>query len=249
MRQVLFIFFLILLASTDLRADIYQVTDENGVVHFSNVQTTGAVRIMKEKTALAPSSGGGASSASSGSGRLSTGSIRSIVERKAERYRLDPQLLMEVIRAESGFDPYAVSPKGARGLMQLMPGTASRLGVQDSFDPEQNIDGGTRYLRYLLDYFNGSVPLALAAYNAGENAVNRWRNIPPYKETQHYVKKIMRNYGEKNDDGVEKAYQSNRSGSHSGAQRYARYDSSRIRTVIAEDGSIVFTNQPENYSR
>ncbi|MDH4099425.1 MAG: lytic transglycosylase domain-containing protein [Nitrospirota bacterium] len=249
MRRFLYLICFIMLAPSAVCADIYQFTDENGVVHFTNVQTTGAVRVMKEKPAAPPSSSSDATSASTGGERISQGGIRSIVEKKAERYSLDPLLLMEVIRAESDFDPYAVSPKGARGLMQLMPGTAARLGVQDSFDPEQNIDGGTRYLRYLLDYFNGSVPLALAAYNAGESAVNRWQSIPPYKETQHYVKKIMRNYGEKTGSGGETVYQRSWTGSRSGSQRLARYDSSRIRQVVAEDGSIVFTNSPENYAR
>jgi transglycosylase-like protein with SLT domain len=96
-----------------------------------------------------------------------------------------------VIAVESEFDPLAVSSKGARGLMQLMPFTAQRFGVTDSFDPRQNIFGGVQYLRFLLDMFQGDVALALAGYNAGENAVARFRGIPPFRETQSYVQKIQ----------------------------------------------------------
>lgn len=100
-------------------------------------------------------------------------------------------LIKAVIQAESEFDSFAVSSKGAQGLMQLMPFTARRFGVSDPFDPRQNIFGGVQYLRLLLDMFGGDVPLALAGYNAGENAVTRFRGIPPFKETQNYVRKIQ----------------------------------------------------------
>ena len=100
-------------------------------------------------------------------------------------------LVRAIVRAESGFDPAAVSPRGAGGLMQLMPGTASALGVADRFDPRANITGGVRHLRYLLDRYQGSVPMALAAYNAGERPVDAYRGIPPYPETQQYVRRVM----------------------------------------------------------
>lgn len=112
------------------------------------------------------------------------------VERLAPEYGLDPQLVAAVIRTESAFDPRARSPKDARGLMQLIPATAERFGVKDIWDPVENLRGGMAYLRWLLDHFDGDVALALAGYNAGENAVARHRGIPPYRETQRYVKLI-----------------------------------------------------------
>jgi soluble lytic murein transglycosylase-like protein len=104
-------------------------------------------------------------------------------------------LLYAIMHQESTFKPRAISPKGARGLMQLMPGTASRFGVTNVFDPRQNIEGGARYMRFLLDLFNGDVPLALAGYNAGEGAVIKYGDIPPYSETREYVRRITRRYG------------------------------------------------------
>lgn len=243
MRQLVFLAGLIFLQPAIPSADIYRYADETGAIHFTNMQLPGSVRIIREEKAASPSRGDALPSEA-----RSSGNIQSIVENKASRYRLDPQLLMEVIRAESDFNTYAVSPKGARGLMQLMPGTASRLGVRDSFDPEQNIDGGTRYLRYLLDYFNGSVPLALAAYNAGENAVTRWQNIPPYKETQHYVKKIMKNYGKTNVGGNSEVVRTASTRTNP-SKRSRKDEAAPIRQVVAEDGSIIFTNQPETYIR
>ena len=115
----------------------------------------------------------------------------------ARRHGLDPLLVHAVIRAESNFDPRAVSPKGAAGLMQLMPETAQRYGVDNRFDPAQNVDGGVRYLRDLMSMFNGNLSLALAAYNAGEGAVIKYgRRIPPYPESQQYVVRVRSFYDE-----------------------------------------------------
>jgi hypothetical protein len=109
----------------------------------------------------------------------------------ARRHSLDPDLVQAVVAVESGFRPDAVSPKGAQGLMQLMPYTARALGVKDSFDPAANLDGGTRYLRALLERYGGDVTRALAAYNAGEGAVARHGGVPPYPETMAYVRKVL----------------------------------------------------------
>lgn len=121
------------------------------------------------------------------------GAFQALIEAAARRYDLDPALLNAVIQQESGFKPNVVSPAGAVGLMQLMPGTARSMGVTNPFDPAQNIDGGARYLRTQLDRF-GSLPLALAAYNAGPGAVHKFGGIPPYAETQRYVRAVSALY-------------------------------------------------------
>jgi hypothetical protein len=117
------------------------------------------------------------------------------IQEIAGRYGVDPALVHAVIGAESAFNPWAVSRKGAQGLMQLMPRTASALGVRDSFNPRDNIEGGVRHLRYLLDRYPGDVSLVLAAYNAGEGSVDQYGGIPPYPETQQYVQKILQRGG------------------------------------------------------
>jgi soluble lytic murein transglycosylase-like protein len=123
--------------------------------------------------------------------------VHQAVAEASDRYRLDPDLLDSVIRAESGFNPHAVSPKGAQGLMQLMPDTASKLGVPNAFDPAANVDGGTRYLRELLERYNFDLIKALAAYNAGPHRVEQYKGVPPYRETRHYVASIVRDFNRK----------------------------------------------------
>lgn len=117
-----------------------------------------------------------------------------IILKAASRYEVDPALVKAVILAESGYDPQAVSSQGATGLMQLMPRTAEALGVEDAFNPENNVNAGVRYLRQLLEEFNHDIKLALAAYNAGSSAVKRHQGIPPIKATQHYVNKVFAYY-------------------------------------------------------
>lgn len=118
-------------------------------------------------------------------------SLESLARDVARRYDMDEKLVTAVVQAESGFDPQAVSRVGAMGLMQLMPGTAADMNVTDPFDPEQNLDGGVRYLKWMMQRFEGRVDLALAAYNAGPTAVERYGGIPPYRETRNYVTRIM----------------------------------------------------------
>lgn len=121
--------------------------------------------------------------------------IDSYIVEAAARHGVDPVLIYATMHQESSFKQRALSPKGASGLMQLMPGTARRFGVTNIFDPRQNIEGGTRYMRFLLDSFDGDIELALAGYNAGEGAVLKYgRRIPPYRETQEYVRRITRRY-------------------------------------------------------
>jgi soluble lytic murein transglycosylase-like protein len=160
-------------------AEIYKYVDENGVVHFTNVPDKRFNLVLKERWV-----------------RFRLGAnfdqYDSEIRKTSKRYGVDYALVKAVIKAESNFDPLAMSRAGAKGLMQLMPGTAKALGVNDSFHPEDNIDGGVRYLRYLLDLFNRDLQLALAAYNAGEETVFRYNGIPPYRETQTYVQRVLR---------------------------------------------------------
>ena len=120
-----------------------------------------------------------------------------VVSSASGRYRLDPDLVNSVIKAESGFNTRAVSPKGARGLMQLMPGTALQLGVPDAFDPQANVEGGTKYLRELMELYNFDLVKALAAYNAGPQRVEQYKGVPPYYETRAYVARIVRDFNKK----------------------------------------------------
>jgi soluble lytic murein transglycosylase-like protein len=120
--------------------------------------------------------------------------VRALAIETARRHHLDPDLVLAVISVESAFRKQAVSPKGAQGLMQLMPATARELGVTNAFDPAQNLDAGTRYLNALLEQFHGDLKLALAAYNAGPNAVKRHGGVPPYRETRAHVEKVLERY-------------------------------------------------------
>jgi len=116
--------------------------------------------------------------------------IDEAVDRIAAQHQISPELIHSVIKVESNYNTYAVSPKGAQGLMQLIPSTARRFGVSNSFNPVENIQGGAKYLKYLLDLYGGNYPLALAAYNAGEGAVARYGGVPPYTETQNYLQSV-----------------------------------------------------------
>ena len=126
-----------------------------------------------------------------------TPDLKAIVAAASQQHQIDADFISSVIAAESADNPHAVSPKGAQGLMQLMPGTASQLGVKDSFDPAANVDGGVRYLRELLLLYNGDMAKALAAYNAGPQRVQQYHGIPPYRETHAYVARIIKDFNRK----------------------------------------------------
>lgn len=182
-------------------AEMYSYTDENGVVHITNAP--------QQDARYAPITSGSSQGTVNAAPRRQRRSVASYrpqsnapqqyrrrfsghIERAAQAYNVDSALLHAVISVESGYNPRACSPKGAMGLMQLMPATARRYGVRNPYDPVQNIRGGARYLRDLLLRYDNDVNLALAAYNAGENSVARYgNNIPPYAETQNYVPRVV----------------------------------------------------------
>jgi soluble lytic murein transglycosylase-like protein len=139
------------------------------------------------------------STSSSTSGAAATGDFASLINQAAEKYGVNPSLVQAVIKAESNFNPDAVSSAGALGLMQLMPSTADWLGVDDPLDPAQNIDGGVKFLSQLLDRYNGNTQLAVAAYNAGPGAVDKYNGIPPYRETQTYVNRVLGYFNSSNE--------------------------------------------------
>jgi hypothetical protein len=199
-------------------AQTYKLTEPDGTTHFTNAPTDPRYRRM-----------GFTSGTAAGWLRLpddaqaAGGLYVSEINAAAQRYGVPVKLVSAVIRAESGFNPRAVSRKGAQGLMQLMPTTASMLGVRNSFDPRENIDGGVRHLRGLIDRFPNRLPLAIAAYNAGEKAVTQYGGIPPFPETQDYVTKVMQFYG-----GVEGG----------------TTPPTRIYQTVDSDGTITYTNIP-----
>jgi soluble lytic murein transglycosylase-like protein len=163
-------------------ADIYRYVDEDGVIHFSNVPTHYRFRLYISETKL--------------DYRAYFDRYDRIITRAARKHGVDDTLIKAVIRAESDFDKNAISHKGAQGLMQLMPETAKDLAVKDSLDPHENINAGVRYLKRQLKNFQNNVPLALAAYNAGENTVRRYGRIPPYEETRTFVDRVLRYWDE-----------------------------------------------------
>jgi hypothetical protein len=167
-----------------VQAQVYTRRNANGVVEATNVPTTPGYRLTY------PGKGTLIHSAGFRRARAYSAMFDAHVNEAAALHQVSPDLVKAVITVESEFDQWAVSSKGARGLMQLMPDTARRLGVADSFDARQNIFAGTQYLRMMLDLFAGDVELALAAYNAGPGAVQRYGGVPPYKETRGYVQKV-----------------------------------------------------------
>lgn len=201
-------------AAAPAGAEMFKLSEPDGTVHFTNAPTDPRYRRM-----------GVSSGTSAGWLRLPGGAAPRYdaeIRDAAARYGVPEKLVSAVIRVESAFNPRAVSRAGARGLMQLMPDTASVLGVRNSFDPQENIDGGVRHLRGLIDRFPNNLPLALAAYNAGERAVATYQGIPPYPETRDYVTRVLSFFD----------------GSVGGSSRTAVY------RRVEDDGTITYTNIP-----
>ena len=181
-------------------ADIYMYIDARGISHYSGHRLNSKFKLIAKGVSCGKQHSCGKKSEKR---RRSLSKYllakqrqySQLVNEVARKHDLKPALLHAVITVESAYNPKAVSHAGAIGMMQLMPATAKRFGVNDPYDPKQNIAGGTRYLRFLIKDFDGDLKLALAAYNAGEGAVKRYGNkIPPYKETRHYVRKVLRYY-------------------------------------------------------
>jgi len=193
-RSVQRIFFIIVTAmAVPAQADVFTYTDASGVEHYTNAPGNGPYQRISSLLEEA----GNSNRANALPVKANVAALAPHIEKAAGEVGIEAALVHAVITAESGYNPAAISRTGAQGLMQLMPGTARRYAVKDAFDPKQNIRGGTRYLRDLLDMFDNNIELALAAYNAGENAVIRHgRKIPPYRETQAYVPKVMRLYSQ-----------------------------------------------------
>ena len=205
-------------------AQVYSYVDQNGVRVFTNIPPIGPVWDLKvsgappappvtapkpkaslAKVTASTRPGAGAvtkpiaANPVPGAQNAKPGAYDEIIQKYATEHKIDAKLIQSMIATESAFNSKAVSPKGAQGLMQLMPGTASRLGVQDPFDPDENISGGVKYMRFLMDTFSGNpeeqLALSLAAYNAGENLVQRLGRVPDIPETTQYVSTIIQRYG------------------------------------------------------
>ncbi|PIE83296.1 MAG: lytic transglycosylase [Candidatus Contendobacter odensis] len=234
MRQWLFagLIPVALALSFPVQADIYAYVDSKGVRHLSNVRNNPRYKLVmrtpkyskaaRRSTSFAPGSiyGSGRAAVNTYYHSRSFAGLSARAQRKRQRFaadihriaaqnRIDPELMHAVIKTESAYNPRAVSPAGAVGLMQLMPATARRFGVYNRRDPIANMRGGARYLRWLLNHFNGNLRLAVAAYNAGEGAVKKYgNNVPPYRETQNYVRRVLGLYRKYRGNGMGTRYAS-----------------------------------------
>ena len=187
----LVIFFCLFFMVSSSSAGIYRYVDENGVIHFTNCPRDPKFKLYIRESRDDVGDENGSSSASY---IKDSNQYDSLITEFSRKYQVEFALIKAIIRAESGFNPLAVSRKGAKGLMQLMPETAQRVNVSNIFNPKENIEGGVRHFKYLLSLFNDDLRLSLAAYNAGENVVAELRSIPPYRETVDYVKKVLSYY-------------------------------------------------------
>jgi soluble lytic murein transglycosylase-like protein len=178
------------MVSSPAVADIFLYVDKEGIMHFSNAPSQGRYRVYMRESSSSPTPMIVASY------KPDTSKYDHLITESCRLHGVDFALVKAVIRAESSFDPYAISIKGAEGLMQLMPETSKRLNVANPFNPQDNIAGGVKYLKYLLDRFNADLKLSLAAYNAGETTVAQIKGIPNYRETKNYIAEVLRYYQE-----------------------------------------------------
>ena len=178
---ILSLFCVTMLIPSTAPADIYRYIDENGVMHFTNTPTSSKYKLFMRERKIFIS-------------KLDSNQFDPIISDASKKYAIEAPLIKAVIKAESDFDPNAMSHKGARGLMQIMPMNYRLLNVENPFDPHQNIDGGARYLREMMDRYNGKLNLSLAAYNAGPGAVDKYGGVPPYPETTEYIERVMKYY-------------------------------------------------------
>lgn len=233
MKKIALIPAFLLLLAVSCYGDIYKYVDENGVVCYTDAPLGRKTeRVMKENHSPV---------------QIQTPELKSFsfssdysdfVHRAAAKYEIEPELIHAVIKTESNGNHRAVSRKGAKGLMQLMPSTAMDMNVSNPFDPQENIEGGTRYLKYLLEKFNGDMTLALAAYNAGPKTVEKYGSVPPISETKQYVKKVYSLFkGKRTYDVRETAQQEKPAPAQS-----LRPVSIPVYKVVLDDGTILFTN-------
>lgn len=213
-------------------AQLSSYVDEHGNLVYTNADSPARRKAEAEKRAADAKPKAAQTAADSGAlpgalpKSINPDVLHQIVQETAQKHDMDPALVSAVISTESNWNTSALSRKGAQGLMQLVPQTAQKLGVFNAWDPQQNIDGGVRYLHMLLDRYNGDVPKALAAYNAGPNAVDRWGGVPNYPETREYVRKVTHSYFQPGS-------------AHQSGSRASR----PIYRFATDDGRVIFTNE------
>jgi soluble lytic murein transglycosylase-like protein len=193
------VFFCALLTPRYVKADIYRYVDEDDIVHFTDAPTDKRFKVFMRDLKKDKELRTKLKYASS----VNPAEFEQLIKTCSAKYGVNSCLVKAVIHAESGYNPNAVSSKGASGLMQLMPGTAKSLKVADRFNPKDNVEGGVKYLRFLLDTFRGDVSLAVAAYNAGLNKVAKYGGIPPYNETRTYVNRVLSYMKSYQENGIQ----------------------------------------------